>query len=163
MSLPRTARLLYNSSRRWSFRQPQHFGASGALGISSRRAAGILAHPTSFPSPFGIGDLGPTAFRFLHWLAGANVTVWQVLPLGPTDEYGSPYRSLSAFAGNPLLISPERLVEDGLLGPEELEAAQSVRLTLPTLSTSLRCRTGSATSCSRHFRRSVTANPPSAS
>jgi len=88
------------------------------------RVAGVLAHPTSFPSPFGIGDLGPSAFQFIDWLAGAGQRVWQLLPLTPTLEDGSPYKSPSAFAGNPLLISPERLVEDGLVVPEVLEGAR---------------------------------------
>jgi 4-alpha-glucanotransferase len=88
------------------------------------RAAGILAHPTSFPSPFGIGDLGPSAFQFIDWLAGAGQRVWQLLPLTPTLEDGSPYKSPSAFAGNPHLISPERLAEDGLVAPDVLEAAR---------------------------------------
>lgn len=86
------------------------------------RVAGILAHPTSFPSPYGIGDLGPSAFQFIDWLAGAGQRVWQLLPLTPTMEDGSPYKSPSAFAGNPLLISPDRLAEDGLLGATPLEA-----------------------------------------
>ena len=88
------------------------------------RAAGILAHPTSFPSPFGIGDLGPSAFQFIHWLAGAGQRVWQLLPLTPTLEDGSPYKSPSAFAGNPLLISPQRLAEDGLVESPVLEEAK---------------------------------------
>ncbi|MHB8900896.1 MAG: 4-alpha-glucanotransferase, partial [Thermoguttaceae bacterium] len=87
------------------------------------RAAGILAHPTSFPSPFGIGDLGPFAFRFVDWLAGAGQRVWQILPLTPTLFDGSPYKSPSAFAGNPMLISPERLAEEGLLDRAALEEA----------------------------------------
>jgi 4-alpha-glucanotransferase len=78
------------------------------------RAAGILLHPTSLPGRFGIGDIGPMAERFLDWLASAGQTIWQVLPLGPTGHGASPYGALSAFAGNPLLISPEKLVEDGL-------------------------------------------------
>jgi len=80
----------------------------------SERAAGILLHPTSLPGRFGIGDIGPMAERFLDWLASAGQTIWQVLPLGPTGQGASPYGDLSAFAGNPLLISPEKLVEDGL-------------------------------------------------
>ncbi len=88
------------------------------------RAAGILAHPTSFPSPFGIGDLGPIAFRFIDWLAGAGQRIWQLLPMTPTLEDGSPYKSPSAFAGNPLLISPERLAEDGLVEPDALQDAK---------------------------------------
>jgi 4-alpha-glucanotransferase len=78
------------------------------------RAAGLLLHPTSLPSRFGIGDLGPEAEAFVEWAASAGQTLWQVLPLGPTGHHDSPYHLLSAFAGNPL-ISPERLVEDGLL------------------------------------------------
>ena len=68
------------------------------------RAAGILLHPTSLPSPGGIGDMGPEAFRFVRWLADAGMKIWQVLPLGPTGYGDSPYQCFSAFAGNPLLI-----------------------------------------------------------
>jgi 4-alpha-glucanotransferase len=69
------------------------------------RAAGILLHPTSLPSPHGIGDLGPTAYRFVDWLAAEGMRIWQVLPLGPVGYGESPYQLFSAFAGNPLLIS----------------------------------------------------------
>ena len=68
------------------------------------RAAGILLHPTSLPSPGGIGDMGPDALRFVRWLADAGMKIWQVLPLGPTGYGDSPYQCFSAFAGNPLLI-----------------------------------------------------------
>ena len=68
------------------------------------RAAGILLHPTSLPSPGGIGDMGPDAFRVVRWLADAGMKIWQVLPLGPTGYGDSPYQCFSAFAGNPLLI-----------------------------------------------------------
>jgi 4-alpha-glucanotransferase len=79
------------------------------------RRAGILLHPTSLPGPCGVGDLGLEAERFLDWAAAAGQTLWQVLPLGPTGGGASPYTSSSAFAGNPFLLSPERLVEEGLL------------------------------------------------
>ena len=79
------------------------------------RAGGILAHPTSFPGPYGIGDLGPSAERFFDFLAAAGQRLWQTLPLGPTGYGNSPYAALSAFAGNQLMISPERLVVDDLL------------------------------------------------
>ncbi len=79
------------------------------------RAAGILLHPTSLPGRFGIGDLGPECDAFLDWAVSAGQTVWQVLPLGPTGFGNSPYGTLSAFAGNPMLLSPELLVADGLL------------------------------------------------
>jgi 4-alpha-glucanotransferase len=79
------------------------------------RSSGILCHPTSFPSRHGIGDLGKGAYDFLSWLASAGQQLWQVLPLGPTGYGDSPYQSFSAFAGNPLLISPDNLVGSGLL------------------------------------------------
>lgn len=79
------------------------------------RHAGILLHPTSLPGPYGIGDLGPSAHAFVDWLADAQQTFWQVLPLTPIDSTGSPYQSASAFAGNTLLISPEELAARGLL------------------------------------------------
>lgn len=85
------------------------------------RRAGILLHPTSFPGPYGVGDLGPVADRFLEACASAGVTLWQVLPVGPTAHGDSPYDTLSAFAGNPMLISPERLSEDDLLDLRSLE------------------------------------------
>jgi len=79
------------------------------------RTAGILLHPTSLPSPYGIGDFGPSAYRFVDFLAAARQAYWQVLPLVIPDLVGSPYASSSAFAGNWLLVSPELLVEDGFL------------------------------------------------
>jgi len=87
--------------------------------MSFRRASGVLLHPTSLPGEFGIGDLGPGAFEFIEFLAAAGQRVWQVLPLGPTGYGDSPYQCFSAFAGNPLLISLERLIEDGLLTETE--------------------------------------------
>jgi 4-alpha-glucanotransferase len=77
------------------------------------RCSGILLHPTSLPGAFGTGDLGPEAFRFADFLAEAKQGIWQVLPLGPTGYGDSPYQCFSAFAGNPLLVSLERLVELG--------------------------------------------------
>jgi 4-alpha-glucanotransferase len=87
------------------------------------RASGVLLHPTSLPGPYGIGDLGPAAYRFADWLAAAGQKLWQVLPLGPTGYGDSPYACHSAFAGNTLLISPELLAADGLLTAAELAAA----------------------------------------
>src|SRR5205085_8858086 len=87
------------------------------------RSSGILLHPTSLPGRFGIGDLGPEAYRFIDYLAAGNQTLWQVMPLGPTGYGDSPYSSFSAFAGNTLLVSPEKLVEDGLLARSDIEPA----------------------------------------
>ena len=82
------------------------------------RAAGVLLHPTSLPGP-GTGDLGPGAHRFVAWLAAARQSLWQLLPLVAVNEGGSPYNALSAFAGNPLLLSPEELVREGWIGEED--------------------------------------------
>ena len=83
------------------------------------RAGGILLHPTSLPGPYGIGDLGPQAYRFVDWLESTGCKLWQVLPLGPTGYGDSPYQCFSAFAGNPYLISFDALIEDGFLTKED--------------------------------------------
>ena len=84
------------------------------------RSAGILLHPTSLPGNFGIGDLGPNAYHFIDFLVHSGQTLWQIFPLGPTGYGDSPYQCFSAFAGNPLLISPEFLIKDGLLNESEI-------------------------------------------
>jgi len=78
-------------------------------------------HPTSLPGRFGIGDLGAAAYRFADWLARAGQSLWQVMPLGPTGYGDSPYQCFSALAGNPLLVSPDKLVEDGYLSQADLQ------------------------------------------
>lgn len=88
-----------------------------------KRSSGILLHPTSLPGRYGIGELGAEAYRFADWLAAAGLRIWQVLPLGPTGYGESPYQLFSAFAGNPMLLSLDRLVEHGWLSAEELTAA----------------------------------------
>ena len=79
------------------------------------RNSGILLHPSSFPGPYGIGDLGPEAYRWVDFLKNSGTRYWQILPLGPTGYGDSPYQCFSAFAGNPLLVSPEILLDEGLL------------------------------------------------
>lgn len=91
--------------------------------MSFPRASGILLHPTSLPGRFGIGDLGRDAYDFIDFLEETGQSLWQVLPLGPTGYGDSPYQSFSAFAGNPLLVSLELLVEDGLLDASDLDNA----------------------------------------
>lgn len=88
----------------------------------SQRTAGILLHPTSLPSLGGIGDLGPAAYAFANFLERSCLGLWQVLPLSPPGLGNSPYSAISAFAGNPLLISLERLAERGWLEKEKLRA-----------------------------------------
>ena len=93
--------------------------------MSFPRAAGVLLHPTSLPSRGGIGDFGPAAYAFVDFLAAARQGVWQVLPLGPLGYGNSPYSSTSAFAGNPLLISLERLASRGWIGHDKISHLDS--------------------------------------
>ena len=83
--------------------------------MDNKRLSGILLHPTSLPGPYGIGDLGPEAYKFADFLVAAGQSLWQVLPLGPTGYGDSPYACYSAFAGNTLLVSPDQLIKEGLL------------------------------------------------
>jgi 4-alpha-glucanotransferase len=85
------------------------------------RASGVLLHVASLPSPYGIGDVGPAALAWVDRLHEAGQSWWQALPLGPTGYGNSPYQSLSSFAGNELLISPDSLIEDGLLRANDCE------------------------------------------
>lgn len=92
-----------------------------------KRASGILLHITSLPSPYGIGDLGPWAYKFADFLAESRQKFWQVLPLHLTDlnSGNSPYNSISAFAGNTLLISPEIMIQNGFLFQSDIEPVPS--------------------------------------
>ncbi|HOJ34596.1 MAG TPA: 4-alpha-glucanotransferase [Candidatus Hydrogenedentes bacterium] len=85
------------------------------------RSSGVLLHPVSLPGPYGIGDIGSDSEEFLQFLLEAGQRFWQVLPLGPTGYGDSPYQAYSSFAGNPLLISPDVLLQEGLLDQEDLE------------------------------------------
>ncbi len=84
------------------------------------RESGILLHPTSLPGPDGIGDLGPEAYQWIDFLNASGTKIWQVLPLGPTGYGDSPYQCFSAFAGNPYLVSPTLLLDQGLLTRDDL-------------------------------------------
>lgn len=94
------------------------------------RASGVLLHVTSLPSPYGIGDVGPDALRWIDLLHEAGQSWWQLLPLGPTGYGNSPYQPLSSFAGNSLLISPDWLIEDGLLSRDDCAATFSAESTV---------------------------------
>lgn len=87
---------------------------------TNHRYSGVLVHPTSFPSPYGIGDMGQGAYDFIDFLVKAGQHLWQVLPLGPTTIGDSPYASFSVFAGQPLLISPDLLKNEKLLSEDDL-------------------------------------------
>src|SRR5579859_5116505 len=90
-------------------------------GMDQERLSGVLLHVTSLPSYGGIGDFGPAAYGFVDFLAASKQRLWQVLPLSPTGYGSSPYSALSAYAGNPLLISLERLAEEGWIARERIE------------------------------------------
>lgn len=85
-----------------------------------KRSSGVLMHISSLPSPYGIGTMGKEAYRFVDFLSRARQSYWQILPINPTGFGDSPYQSASTFAGNPYLIDPDMLVEEGLLLEEEL-------------------------------------------
>ena len=89
------------------------------------RASGVLLHPTSLPGRYGLGDLGDYAYRFVDLLHAAGQSYWQVLPLGPTSYGDSPYQSLSTFAGNPNLISFDKLAQLDWLTGEDLASTPS--------------------------------------
>jgi len=89
--------------------------------MTLERSSGLLLHISSLPSYGGIGDMGPAAYAFADFLAAAKQRLWQVLPLGPTGYGNSPYAALSAFAGNPLLLSLELLSDRGWIDSERLE------------------------------------------
>ena len=84
------------------------------------RMSGILLHPTSLPGPDGIGDVGPEAYNWVDFLVQSGCKIWQLLPLGPTGYGDSPYQCFSAFAGNPYLVNPVLLIDDGLLTLDDL-------------------------------------------
>lgn len=90
--------------------------------IKLGRGAGVLLHPTSLPSKYGIGDFGRSAYEFVNFLVKARQRLWQILPLNPVGYGGSPYQALSAFAGNPMLLSPGKLVAEGFLSVQEVNA-----------------------------------------
>lgn len=98
------------------------------------RSSGVLLHPTSLPGPWGIGDLGAAAYQFVDFLVASGQSLWQVLPLGPTGYGDSPYQCFSAFAGNPLLVSLDQLIQYGLLSYDEVaEAAKNFYLAVDTV------------------------------
>ena len=93
-----------------------------------KRYSGVLLHPTSLPGRFGIGDFGAEAYEFVDFLEKSGQSIWQVLPFGHTGFGDSPYQAFSAFAGQPLLISPEKLLEEGLLEKEDIDEYPDINL-----------------------------------
>lgn len=116
------------------------------------RYSGILVHPTSFPSPYGIGDLGQGAYAFIDFLYEAGQTLWQCLPLGPTGYGDSPYQSFSAFAGQPLIISPELLAKDGLLTDADLSDVPEFSVYTVDYGPAITYKTGLLHKACDHFR-----------
>jgi len=91
------------------------------MNFNNKRNSGILLHPTALPGPYGIGEIGPQAYKFVDHLSDIGISLWQILPIGPADIHNSPYSSCSTFAGNHLIISLDLLIEDGLLDLEQIE------------------------------------------
>ncbi len=125
------------------------------------RQSGILLHPTSLPGPYGIGDLGPQAYRFADFLAETGQSLWQVLPLGPTGYGNSPYMSFSVFGGNPLLISPDILTGEGLLEPSEIETAPEEHSGRIRYEEIIEPKFRMLDKAYRRFHRNAAGNPPS--
>lgn len=121
-----------------------------------RRASGILLHPTSLPGRFGSGELGSEARRWIDWLASAGQRSWQVMPLGPTGYGDSPYQCFSAFAGNPYLVSLERLLDDGLLTVDDLAPAETFPVVQVDFGRTLAFRTAMLSRAARRFEERCT-------
>lgn len=115
------------------------------------RCSGILLHPTSLPGPHGIGDFGPEACRFIAFLHSAGQKLWQVLPLNPTGYADSPFQCFSASAGNPLFISLERLVDEGLLNNGDLRHAPVFPVDIVDYETVIRFRTPLLQKAAKNF------------
>lgn len=108
---------LHPKEENYAFKNDYRRGSDQLTGYS-----GVLAHPTSFPSPYGIGDFGKGAYDFIDFLAESGQHLWQILPMVPITSFGnSPYQGYSVFAGEPLLISPELLLKAGLLDQGDLQ------------------------------------------
>src|SRR5450755_293136 len=101
---------------------------SDSVGRDPKRSAGVLLHPTSLPGLYGAGDLGDELIAFLDWAASAGMHLWQVLPLNPPGYGNSPYNCVSSISGNPLLISPQRLLQEHLILPEDVADVPSFAL-----------------------------------
>ncbi|HEY2933383.1 MAG TPA: 4-alpha-glucanotransferase [Acidobacteriota bacterium] len=117
------------------------------------RRCGILLHPTCFPSPQGIGDLGESAYRFIDFLQAAGQSLWQILPLGPPGYGNSPYQCTSSFAGNPMLINLQSLVEAGWLSDSDLQTATRFRRDYVDFESVIPCREGLLKKAAASFRR----------
>jgi len=119
----------------------------------NQRAAGILLHPTSLFNPYPIGDLGPAATAFVDFLVESGQRWWQMLPISPAGRENSPYQSPSAFGGNPLLVSPDRLVEGGLLDRQDIELPISGGEGMVDYPTAARLKLGCLKRAFEHFER----------
>ncbi len=127
--------------------------------LSLPRCSGILLHPTSLPGRFGIGEIGPGAELWLETLERMGQKLWQVLPLGPTGYGNSPYQSLSSFAGNPLFISLDGLVRDGLVTPNELRMLPEFRDDRVDFDAVIEVRTAFLKNAARKFTRQCEVSP----
>jgi len=121
------------------------------------RASGILLHPTCLPGPSGIGDFGPEAFAFVDFLKDAKQKIWQVLPLNPTGYGDSPFQCFSAYAGNHLLISLEKLHERGILEASDLRNRPELPQESVEFGRVIRWKSGVLAKASQHFQSNASA------
>lgn len=119
------------------------------------RYSGILVHPTSFPSAYGIGDMGPGAYEFIDFLKAAKQTLWQCLPLGPTGFGDSPYQSFSSFAGQPLIISPDKLMDADLLTVDDIADCPSWENTAVDYGPAIEYKTALLRTAYEYFKKST--------
>jgi 4-alpha-glucanotransferase len=126
--------------------------------MAFERTSGVLVHPTSLPSYYGIGDFGPHAHQLIHFLEETGQSLWQVLPLTPTGYGDSPYASYSAFAGNIFLISPDVLCKEGLLQPEDCAAAMQAESTKVDYDKTMQLKTTLLQKAAANFYSSKKAN-----
>src|SRR6478672_4231806 len=128
--------------------------------LSLPRCSGILLHPTSLPGRFGIGEIGRGAELWLESLHRMGQRLWQVLPLGPTGYGNSPYQSLSSFAGNPLLISLDSLVRDGIVRPSDLAVMPEFPSEKVDFGSVIEVRSAFLQNAARNFMNQCDASPP---
>ncbi len=128
------------------------------MNLKNKRKCGVLLHPTALPGPYGIGEIGPQAYKFVDHLFDMGISLWQILPIGPTDIHNSPYSSCSTFAGNLLIISIDLLIQDGLLDLDQIEKYSSSDNKHIAFEKVIRFKTGIIEMVCRNFEKNASTN-----